>query len=122
MLVQRMLGSSTLGTGGSSGYQYLRSTLSERYKIQVIQSTLHFLIRYKVFIDLFNLSTFLVPRNLVPPLTPQVRWFAYLRLKLNRPQMKSTLRTHMSMLDPKEAKGATAKTGTENGLKEKNGH
>jgi len=92
MLVQRMLGSSTLGTGGSSGYQYLRSTLSERYK---------------VFIDLFNLSTFLVPRNLVPPLTPQ---------------MKSTLRTHMSMLDPKEAKGATAKTGTENGLKEKNGH
>merc|ERR1719370_1004819 len=65
MLVQRMLGSSQLGTGGSSGYQYLRSTLSERYK---------------VFIDLFNLSTFLVPRNLVPPLTPQ---------------MKSTLRTHM---------------------------
>jgi len=66
MLVQRMLGSSQLGTGGSSGYQYLRSTLSERYK---------------VFIDLFNLSTFLVPRNLVPPLTPQ---------------MKSTLRTHLS--------------------------
>merc|ERR1711974_129734 len=60
-----MLGGSQLGTGGSSGYQYLRSTLSERYK---------------VFIDLFNLSTFLVPRNLVPPLTPQ---------------MKSTLRTHM---------------------------
>ena len=30
MLVQRMLGSSQLGTGGSSGYQYLRSTLSER--------------------------------------------------------------------------------------------
>jgi len=33
MLVQRMLGSSQLGTGGSSGYQYLRSTLSERYKV-----------------------------------------------------------------------------------------
>ena len=30
MLVQRMLGSSQLGTGGSSGYQYLRSTLSEK--------------------------------------------------------------------------------------------
>ena len=30
MLVQRMLGSIQLGTGGSSGYQYLRSTLSER--------------------------------------------------------------------------------------------
>lgn len=65
MLVQRMLGSSQLGTGGSSGYQYLRSTLSERYK---------------VFIDLFNLSTFLVPRNQVPPLTPE---------------MRSTLRTHL---------------------------
>ena len=72
MLVQRMLGSSQLGTGGSSGYQYLRSTLSERYQIHVIQDSRHFFIRYKVFIDLFNLSTFLVPRNLVPPLTPQV--------------------------------------------------
>lgn len=58
MLVQRMLGSIQLGTGGSSGYQYLRSTLSERYK---------------VFIDLFNMSTFLVPRHLIPPLTPQMR-------------------------------------------------
>jgi len=64
MLVQRMLGSNQLGTGGSSGYQYLRSTLSERYK---------------VFIDLFNMSTFLVPRHLIPPLTDK---------------MKSTLRTH----------------------------
>ena len=59
MLVQRMLGSSQLGTGGSSGYQYLRSTLSERYK---------------VFIDLFNMSTFLIPRHLIPSLTPQVNW------------------------------------------------
>merc|ERR1711878_124298 len=58
MLVQRMLGSSQLGTGGSSGYQYLRSTLSERYK---------------VFIDLFNMSTFLIPRTLIPPLTPSMR-------------------------------------------------
>jgi len=58
MLVQRMLGSSQLGTGGSSGYQYLRSTLSERYK---------------VFIDLFNMSTFLIPRNMIPPLTPSMR-------------------------------------------------
>lgn len=30
MMVQRMIGSQQLGTGGSSGYQYLRSTL--RYK------------------------------------------------------------------------------------------
>lgn len=27
LMVQRMIGSSQLGTGGSSGYQYLRSTL-----------------------------------------------------------------------------------------------
>ena len=69
-----MLGSIQLGTGGSSGYQYLRSTLSERYQYSpgyysIIMSIIY---RYKVFIDLFNMSTFLVPRNLIPPLTPQV--------------------------------------------------
>ncbi|KAH9643811.1 hypothetical protein HF086_002309 [Spodoptera exigua] len=53
IMVQRMIGSQQLGTGGSSGYQYLRSTLSDRYK---------------VFLDLFNLSTFLLPRSLIPPL------------------------------------------------------
>ncbi|CAH1778039.1 unnamed protein product [Owenia fusiformis] len=53
MLVQRMLGSK-VGTGGSSGYQYLRSTVSDRYK---------------VFVDLFNLSTYLIPVNYIPPLT-----------------------------------------------------
>lgn len=58
MLVQRMIGSQQIGTGGSSGYQYLRSTLSDRYK---------------VFIDLFNLSTFLLPRNCIPPLTRQMK-------------------------------------------------
>lgn len=58
ILVQRMLGSAQIGTGGSSGYQYLRSTLSERYK---------------VFLDLFNISTFLIPRQLIPPLTPQIK-------------------------------------------------
>lgn len=57
MMVQRMIGSQQLGTGGSSGYQYLRSTLSDRYK---------------VFLDLFNLSTFLIPRNYIPPLTDQM--------------------------------------------------
>ncbi|KAG8239902.1 hypothetical protein J437_LFUL019496 [Ladona fulva] len=54
IMVQRMIGSQHLGTGGSSGYQYLRSTLSDRYK---------------VFLDLFNLSTFLIPRTHIPPLT-----------------------------------------------------
>lgn len=53
-LVLRMLGSQTMGTGGSSGYQYLRSTLSDRYKI---------------FVDICNLSTFMIPRHLIPPLT-----------------------------------------------------
>ncbi|CAH0387004.1 unnamed protein product [Bemisia tabaci] len=54
IMVQRMIGSQNLGTGGSSGYHYLRSTLSDRYK---------------VFLDLFNVSTFLLPRSYVPPLT-----------------------------------------------------
>ncbi len=64
ILVQRMLGSQQLGTGGSSGYQYLRSTLSDRYKI---------------FLDLFNVSTFLIPREDIPCLTDS---------------MKTMLRTH----------------------------
>jgi tryptophan 2,3-dioxygenase len=63
-MVQRMLGSQQLGTGGSTGYSYLRSTLSDRYKI---------------FLDLFNMSTFLIPRNMIPPLTDE---------------MKTMLRTH----------------------------
>jgi len=58
MLVQRMIGSQQIGTGGSSGYQYLRSTLSDRYK---------------VFLDLFNLSTFMVPRKYIPPLSRQMK-------------------------------------------------
>ncbi|XP_034477391.1 tryptophan 2,3-dioxygenase [Drosophila innubila] len=58
IMVQRMIGSQQLGTGGSSGYQYLRSTLSDRYK---------------VFLDLFNLSTFLIPREAIPPLDESIR-------------------------------------------------
>ncbi|KAL4713496.1 hypothetical protein ACJJTC_010481 [Scirpophaga incertulas] len=58
IMVQRMIGSQQLGTGGSSGYQYLRSTLSDRYK---------------VFLDLFNLSTFLLPRSQIPPLDDGVK-------------------------------------------------
>lgn len=57
MIVQRMIGSKT-GSGGSSGYLYLRSTVSDRYK---------------VFIDLFNLSTFLLPRPYIPPLTNKMK-------------------------------------------------
>uniref|UniRef100_U5EUL1 Tryptophan 2,3-dioxygenase n=1 Tax=Corethrella appendiculata TaxID=1370023 RepID=U5EUL1_9DIPT len=58
IMVQRMIGSQQFGTGGSSGYQYLRSTLSDRYK---------------VFLDLFNLSTFLIPRDIIPPLTSEMQ-------------------------------------------------
>ncbi|KAG8260916.1 tryptophan 2,3-dioxygenase activity protein [Homalodisca vitripennis] len=58
LMVQRMIGSQHVGTGGSSGYHYLRSTLSDRYK---------------VFLDLFNLSAFLLPRNHIPPLTGTIK-------------------------------------------------
>ncbi len=57
-MVLRMIGAHQFGTGGSSGYQYLRTTLSDRYK---------------VFVDLFNLSTFLIPRNCIPPLTLEMK-------------------------------------------------
>ncbi|XP_073897866.1 tryptophan 2,3-dioxygenase isoform X2 [Castor canadensis] len=60
-MVHRMLGSKA-GTGGSSGYQYLRSTVSDRYK---------------VFVDLFNLSTYLVPRHWIPKMNPMIHKFLY---------------------------------------------
>ena len=47
LMVHRMIGSKQ-GTGGSSGYGYLKSTVSDEYR---------------VFIDLFNLSAFLIPRK-----------------------------------------------------------
>ncbi|XP_027491382.1 tryptophan 2,3-dioxygenase [Corapipo altera] len=61
-LVHRMIGSKA-GTGGSSGYHYLRSTVSDRYK---------------VFVDLFNLSTFLVPRHWIPKMNPTIHKFLYM--------------------------------------------
>uniref|UniRef100_A0A671R999 Tryptophan 2,3-dioxygenase n=1 Tax=Sinocyclocheilus anshuiensis TaxID=1608454 RepID=A0A671R999_9TELE len=51
--VHRMIGSKA-GTGGSSGYQYL------------------------LFVDLFNLATFLVPRAWVPKLNPNIHKFPYM--------------------------------------------
>lgn len=60
-MVHRMLGTKA-GTGGSSGYHYLRSTVSDRYK---------------VFVDLFNLSTYLVPRHWVPKMNPIIHKFLY---------------------------------------------
>lgn len=82
MLVQRMIGSQQIGTGGSSGYQYLRSTLRYTYTINAHKIQIHihyyqlsyqFSDRYKVFVDLFNLSTFILPRANIPPLTKQMQ-------------------------------------------------
>jgi len=56
-MVQRMIGVK-LGTGGSSGYYYLKSTVSDRYK---------------VFLDLYLLSTYLIPRSRLPPLSAAMK-------------------------------------------------
>uniref|UniRef100_A0A0N4ZPN2 Tryptophan 2,3-dioxygenase n=1 Tax=Parastrongyloides trichosuri TaxID=131310 RepID=A0A0N4ZPN2_PARTI len=50
LTVQRMIGNK-MGSGGSSGYLYLRSTIADKYK---------------VFLDLFNLSTWIIPRVYIP--------------------------------------------------------
>lgn len=55
LMVLRMIGRK-IGTGGSSGHDYLRETTE----------------RYKIFSDLFNLSTFLVPRSELPELPPEL--------------------------------------------------
>jgi len=56
MMVHRMIGTK-IGTGGSSGHQYLKRAADT----------------HRVFSDLFNLSTFLIPRSQLPPLGPQAR-------------------------------------------------
>ncbi|MGA7668857.1 MAG: tryptophan 2,3-dioxygenase family protein [Nitrolancea sp.] len=55
IMVQRMIGAK-IGTGGSSGHDYLMQTARS----------------HTVFTDLFNLSTFLIPRSLLPVLPPEV--------------------------------------------------
>ncbi len=56
LMAQRMLGSK-IGTGGSSGHQYLKKAADNN----------------RVFADLFNLSTFLVPRSQLPKIPAEVR-------------------------------------------------
>ncbi len=56
LMVQRMIGVK-IGTGGSSGHDYLRRTVEA----------------HRVFADLFQLSTYLIPRSALPPLPPDVR-------------------------------------------------
>ncbi len=56
IMVQRMLGNK-IGTGGSAGHNYLKQTLDQP----------------GVFDDLFNLSTYLIPRSKLPPLPAPLR-------------------------------------------------
>lgn len=55
LMAQRMLGKK-IGTGGSSGHDYLKSATD----------------KHKVFGDLLNLTTFFIPRGHVPPLPKEV--------------------------------------------------
>jgi tryptophan 2,3-dioxygenase len=55
LMVSRMLGVK-VGTGGSSGHDYLRTTAE----------------RHGIFTDLFQLSTYLIPRSALPPLPAPV--------------------------------------------------
>ncbi|MDL1891771.1 tryptophan 2,3-dioxygenase [Sphingobacteriales bacterium CHB3] len=56
LMVQRMIGTK-IGTGGSSGYDYLKGTLEP----------------HKVFSDLLAVSTYLIPRSELPALPEDVR-------------------------------------------------
>ena len=56
LMVQRMIGRK-IGTGGSSGYRYLREAAE----------------KYKVFGDLANLSSFLIPRSELPELPEEFK-------------------------------------------------
>ncbi len=56
IMAQRMLGTK-IGTGGSSGHEYLKKSTDNN----------------RVFIDLFNLATFLLPKSHIPSLPASVR-------------------------------------------------
>ncbi|MFQ5954248.1 MAG: tryptophan 2,3-dioxygenase family protein [Kiloniellales bacterium] len=56
LMAQRMIGAK-VGTGGSSGHDYLRRTAE----------------RHRVFADLFALSSYFIPRSKLPALPPEVR-------------------------------------------------
>ena len=65
-MVHRMLGVK-IGTGGSSGYSYLRATAN----------------KHKIFGDLFNLSTFLIPRYCLSPLPSAVQRMLRFKIEPN---------------------------------------
>ncbi len=54
-MAHRMLGSK-IGTGGSSGHRYLKAATD----------------KHRIYSDLFNLATFLIPRSALPELPPDV--------------------------------------------------
>jgi tryptophan 2,3-dioxygenase len=56
IMVQRILGTK-IGTGGSSGHDYLKSTTE----------------RNRAFVDLFNLASFLIPKDMTPVLPESIR-------------------------------------------------
>jgi tryptophan 2,3-dioxygenase len=56
LMAHRMLGRK-IGTGGSSGHDYLKSATE----------------RHKVFTDFFNLTTFLIPRSMIPELPAELK-------------------------------------------------
>jgi tryptophan 2,3-dioxygenase len=56
LMAQRMLGTK-IGTGGSSGHQYLKRAADNN----------------RVFVDLFNLSTYLIPRSRRPKIPEEVK-------------------------------------------------
>lgn len=56
IMVQRILGTK-IGTGGSSGHEYLKSTTE----------------RNRAFIDFFNLATYLIPKHMIPELPKELR-------------------------------------------------
>ena len=55
-MVLRMLGKK-VGTGGSSGHEYLRETA----------------VRHHIFLDFHNIATLLIPRSELPPLPPHLK-------------------------------------------------
>jgi tryptophan 2,3-dioxygenase len=56
LMAHRMLGKK-IGTGGSSGSDYLQSTVE----------------KHKIFKDFFNLTTFLIPRSSRPELPEELK-------------------------------------------------
>lgn len=68
LMVHRMLGLK-IGTGGSSGYHYLKATASQ----------------HMIFNDFFDISMYLIPRKYLPPMTDDLRQNLGFLSELNQP-------------------------------------